>query len=72
MRTHYLLYFLSDQQLLQTLFKDTAPTPMHWEHSSLPRQAHRQEMKWGVFFVKKWKMRGILCKKVENGGCFFL
>jgi len=28
-------------------------------------------MKWGVFFCKKkWKMIGILCKKVENGGCF--
>jgi len=46
-------------------------------------QAHRQEMKWGVFckkkvenggvFVKKWKMGVFFClKKVENEGCFFV
>ena len=31
----------------------------------------RQEMKWGVFFVKKWKMV-VFCKQVENGGGVFL
>ena len=25
-------------------------------------QARRQEMKWEVFFVKKWKMGGVFCK----------
>ena len=33
----------------------------------------RQEIKWGgVFFVKKVENRGILCKKVENGGGVFV
>ena len=45
-----------------------------------PRQARKQEMKWGVLFVRKWKMgvfclkkveNGVFVKKVENGGCFF-
>jgi len=34
-------------------------------------QAHRQEMKWGVFCKKKWKM-GVFCKKSGKWGCFFV
>jgi len=33
-------------------------------------QARWQEMKWGVFYCKKWKMGSVFCKKVRNGGCF--
>jgi len=32
------------------------------------QQDRRQEMKWGVFLQKKWKMEGVLLKKVENEG----
>jgi len=51
---------------------------------SVAMQARMQEMKWGVLFVKKWKIGGVFCKKsgkwwvffckkVENNrGCFFV
>jgi len=31
-------------------------------------QAGRQEMKWGVFFCKKWKMAVFCKKKCKMGG----
>jgi len=33
-------------------------------------QARRQEMKWGVFFVKKVKNGGCFVKKSGKWGCF--